>query len=74
MQRLSHARYIKKFLLKFSFSKAVVSYLDENRGENPQHSDLEDSDIHRGGVDLQTVQQSTNCRKRKMLFHLVLES
>lgn len=52
----------------------MVSYLDENRGENPQHSDLEDSDIHRGGVDLQTVQQSTNCRKRKMLFHLVLES
>lgn len=56
-----------------SFWKAVVSNLDENGGDNPQHGDLEGSDLHHGGIykqwnSLQTVE------KGKCFFHLVLES
>lgn len=56
-----------------SFWKAVVSNLDENGGDNPQHGDLEGSDLHHGGIykqwnSLQTVE------KGKCFLYLVLES
>ena len=38
---------------KCHFERRFFSYLDENEGDNPQRGDLEDSDLHHGGVHKQ---------------------
>lgn len=62
----------RNVILKFSFSKAAVSYLHENRSENPQHGDLEDSDIHHGEVYNQK-NTSQIVKRRKMPFSLSVQ-
>lgn len=62
----------RNVILKFSFSKAAVSYLHENRSENPQHGDLEDSDSHHGAVYNQK-NTSQIVKRRKMPFSLSVQ-
>lgn len=62
----------RNVILKFGFSKATVSYLHENRSENPQHGDLEDSDIHHGEVCNQK-NSSQIVKRRKIPFSLSVQ-
>lgn len=71
VKRLTHFTD-RNVILKFSFSKAAASYLHQNRSENPQHGDLEDSDIHHGEVCNQK-NTSQIVKRRKMPFSLSVQ-